>query len=602
MKKYNKILAAALLALAGISLSACGTTNDIKADVFGTTMQSQSPVLDTAAGQKPLYDRAYDQAKNYFVPEYPVRGAVIAATLQSSKELAGFFTRLQKGQHYDTIVLLTPADVSAFSGSNGAAGTFGAVVGDYAYKTPYGLIQPPADLLQKIQNDKISPVSETVAKREAWPGMLAPFVVRSFPGTTFLPVFVDENAGDAVNEKLAEWLNTNLPQDSLVLAQTVSKTSADQNVADFQLKFIENVLENFDTAKLQTLPLNSAAAVDVLEKYLGLRQAWKMQNQFMDPQSGDFISFSMDGPLYPGRSAFIVAFGDLMFDRAVRSLMDSHTMDYPFQLMDLSYLKSNDILVANLEGPIAKKRVVTAKTIAFRFDPDIVPLLQKYFFDALSQANNHAYDMGITGYNDSFNFLTAAGIKPFGDPKQLDDHSVATFDVGSQKIAFLGLEEVVYKIDDAAAVAKIRELTAQGYKVIPFLHWGIEYQHRPNDRQQQLAHEFIDAGAVAVIGCHPHVVQTFETYKNRPIFYSLGNGIFDQYFSADTQEGLSVALIISNDQLQIYFLPIKIEQSQFRLMTADERTAFLQKYITWGSYETEAEREDILNGKLVVSL
>ena len=297
---------------------------------------------------------------------------------------------------------------------------------------------------------------------------------------------------------------------------------------------------------------------------------------------------------------FLTAFGDIMLDRLVRTYMDRNGLDYPFAKMDIGYLLANNILVANLEGPIAKKRIKTSKSIAFRFDPDIVPLLQKYYFDALSAANSHARDMGQPGLDDSFDLLNATSIKLFGDPGKVVDRSVAKFD--ANKIAFLGLEEVVYKIDTAAAIAKIKELTAQGYKVIPFLHRGIEYQHKPNKRQQQLAHEFIDAGAFAVIGAHPHVVQTYETYKNHPIFYSLGNAIFDQDFSPDTQEGLSIGMIINPDQIEIYFFPIKIIHSQMQLMNENERSEFLKRFVTYGEYATEVERQQIAQGHLSIPL
>jgi len=58
-------------------------------------------------------------------------------------------------------------------------------------------------------------------------------------------------------------------------------------------------------------------------------------------------------------------------------------------------------------------------------------------------------------------------------------------------------------------------------------HWGIEYQSEPNERQVSLAHQMIDAGADAVVGSHPHVLQGTERYKGKFIIYSLGNFLFD---------------------------------------------------------------------------
>jgi len=575
-------------------LYGCSAGSNMKADILEANLTDTIPtqqfeVMEVMSGQKLLYDKAYNKAKNYYSPEEPVYGAVLAANLKSKEEIAGFFKRLEKKQHYQTIVLLTTVKSQQK-----------AVAGNWGYKTPYGTLYPPANVLQNIDGGTFVKVDEALTKKEAWPAVIAPFVAKSFGKAEFLPVFVNEDATGSDTEILATWLHENLPKDTLVIAQTVAKPSVDPAVAEFQLKFTKNVLENFDNEKISTMPLRNTEAVEVLQKYLFKRKAQKMQNQFMDTQTGHFLSFSMEGPVYQSRSVFTVAFGDVMLDRLVRTHMNNNSPDYPFEKMDFSYLNNNDILIANLEGPIAKKKIQTSKEIAFRFNPDIVPVLQKYSFDALSEANNHAVDMGWTGFDDTFELLAPTGIKVFGHPKEIEARSVASFEIQEQKIAFLGLEDVAYKIDAEKAVAKIKELTEQGYKVIPFLHWGVEYQHKPNNRQRDLAHKFIDAGAVAVIGAHPHVIQTYETYNNRPIFYSLGNAIFDQYFSKDTQEGLSTALIVSNDQIEIYFLPIKLDKSQFRLMTGDERTEFLKRFVEYGEYRSEEERQNILSGKLTL--
>ncbi|MFO0781038.1 MAG: AmmeMemoRadiSam system protein B [Candidatus Gracilibacteria bacterium] len=565
MKKIT-IFSTVCLVIAVIALGGCGKNSSMKADVMD--------------GMK---------AKNYYAPEEAVRGVVFGTNLKNSAEVAGFFRRLEKEQQYSTIVLLSAAKIN---------GNEQALMGSSPYETPYGKVQPDLQLAEKFPQM----VSNEHIKKEAWPEILSPYLAKSFPQVKFIPVIINENATSGDKENLAAWLDENLPADSLVIAQTVPKTSHDPVVAEFQLKFTKSVLENFDLTKLELLPLNNAATVEVLQRYLSKRKAQKMQNQFMDPATGNFISFSMDGPVYASRTVALVAFGDIMLDRLVRSQMNSHGLNYPFEKMDNAYLKSNDILVANLEGPVAKKKMQTSKSIAFRFNPDVVPVLQQNHFDALSEANNHAADMGWTGFNDTFELLGPTGIKVFGNPKEIENRSVATFEIQGQKIAFLGLEEVIYTIDDAKAVEKIKELSAQGYKVIPFLHWGVEYQHKPNNRQRDLAHKFIDAGAYAVIGAHPHVVQTYETYHGHPIFYSLGNAIFDQYFSKDTQEGLSVAMLMSDDQIEIFFLPIKIDRSQFRLAGTEERTEFLKRFADYGEYGSEEERQNILAGKITLVL
>ena len=124
--------------------------------------------------------------------------------------------------------------------------------------------------------------------------------------------------------------------------------------------------------------------------------------------------------------------------------------------------------------------------------------------------------------------------------------------------------------------------------LILILHWGEEYQLKILDSQQELAHKLIDAGADLIIGSHPHVVQEIEQYKSprqkinsggesNLIFYSLGNFIFDQYFSQETQEGLAVGLEIYPEKLIFRLFPIQSYLSQPFLMNQEEAKEFLKE-------------------------
>ena len=81
-------------------------------------------------------------------------------------------------------------------------------------------------------------------------------------------------------------------------------------------------------------------------------------------------------------------------------------------------------------------------------------------------------------------------------------------------------------------VEEIEKVKNKSDFVVVYTHWGLEYHLRESESQKNLAHMFVDAGADVIIGSHPHVVQPIEIYKEKVIFYSLGNLVFDQYFSA----------------------------------------------------------------------
>jgi poly-gamma-glutamate synthesis protein (capsule biosynthesis protein) len=429
-----------------------------------------------------------------------------------------------------------------------------------------------------------------------------------FPDSKLIPVFISNKAGSVDAEITAYLLKTYLPEPGLVLAFAEFKADSNPAINEFQQAFTAAVLGNFDFNSLNKLPVENPVILETLGRYLNFQKAGQSTpaqittaDESQNNSASEYFLFKDGVKPNNSRDVYMVIFGDVMLGRYVRTLMNANTLDYPFQKMDQEYLRVNDILLANLEGPIAKNSINTSKSIAFRFMPDVAPLLKKYYFDVLSLANNHTYDMGTNGYKDSREILTKEGIQVFGDPREISDLSVAKVMVQNQKIAFIGLEEVVFKINDEKAVEKIKELVTEGYKVMPVIHWGIEYTHKPNKRQQDLAHKLIDAGAFAIIAHHPHVVQAYETYKGHPVFYSLGNAIFDQYWSAETQEGLSLAMSFNDNSFKIYLLPIKIDRSQMRLMNDDEKKVFLEKFAGYGNF-SDAEKQAILNGRIDLTL
>jgi len=91
-----------------------------------------------------------------------------------------------------------------------------------------------------------------------------------------------------------------------------------------------------------------------------------------------------------------------------------------------------------------------------------------------------------------------------------------------------------------------------------------------------LAGKIVDAGADIIMGHHPHVVCEIEIIKGKPVFYSLGNFIFDQQFLPETKEGLAIGLTISTDKLTFRLFPIKNQSGQPILMDQNETELFLK--------------------------
>jgi poly-gamma-glutamate capsule biosynthesis protein CapA/YwtB (metallophosphatase superfamily) len=169
--------------------------------------------------------------------------------------------------------------------------------------------------------------------------------------------------------------------------------------------------------------------------------------------------------------------------------------------------------------------------------------------------------------------------------------------VNVKKIAIVGLDLFDHNFEQEKTKEIFDAVKPYSDYRIAFIHWGTEYTAQPQDKQKEIAHQIIDLGADIILGHHPHVVQSVEIYNNKPIFYSLGNFVFDQYFSKETQEGLGVQIKLLPYQIQYELLPINIAKSQPQFMQGDDKEKFLN-YLAKISDLDENISNQIKNGYL----
>jgi len=225
-------------------------------------------------------------------------------------------------------------------------------------------------------------------------------------------------------------------------------------------------------------------------------------------------------------------------------------------------LKQADITIGNLECVVGTTGEPEDKPFVLRANPRVLPVLQKYF-SAVSLANNHTGDYGPKALSKMLELLDEASLKHFGAGKEIRSaHEPIIFEVKGKRIAVLGFDIFLPRsfeaLDDRPGtawgepdyiVADIKR-AKDFYRadvVITYPHWGWEGEKTASQNQVQLAHLMIDSGADAVVGGHPHVTQNIENYKGKPIFYSLGNFIFDGFDTVDTTTGWALEIMINPD-------------------------------------------------------
>jgi poly-gamma-glutamate synthesis protein (capsule biosynthesis protein) len=221
-----------------------------------------------------------------------------------------------------------------------------------------------------------------------------------------------------------------------------------------------------------------------------------------------------------------------------------------------------DLVVGNLECVVATCGREEEKSWTFRADPRVIPLLTRYF-DAVSVANNHSGDFGKDALAEQCNLLDEARLPYFGGGRdRAEAHRPVILKRHGLRIAFLGYNDFpprdfeagehtpgVAWIDEPTIVAAIRELKQRQKAdvVIPFMHWGDEGETQPNRDQMDLARKMIDAGADVIIGAHPHVIQSVGCHRGKPIFYSLGNFVFDDFDDPICYESYVLRLTINRE-------------------------------------------------------
>ncbi len=260
----------------------------------------------------------------------------------------------------------------------------------------------------------------------------------------------------------------------------------------------------------------------------------------------------------------IMVGGDVTFDRGIRAVGQRNGYDSLFDSSITSLFKKADIVAVNLEGPITSnpsKTLVNGKTtdsFTFTSATEGALALAQAGVTIVSLANNHTDNFGFSGFTETQKWLSEAGIQWFGNPWNSTSSKMSTVELvdGNSPIAtlvhkngftvaFVGYHSFQLGID--RVVAEIKRVSGPDVFTIVMPHWGEEYISTSSERMKSQARAFIAAGADAIIGAHPHVIMNQEWVGAVPIYYSVGNLLFDQYFSPEVMKGNLVELHLIKD-------------------------------------------------------
>ena len=365
---------------------------------------------------------------------------------------------------------------------------------------------------------------------------------------------------------------------------------------------------------------------------IGARRTWWLAAALLATVSGiAFAAYLLTRPklatpeklvsdvpsLTPGEQS-IVLVGDVMpWDRAAPYL-EQHGAGYPFR-STLPLLRSAELAILNLEGPVAEQSPKAAKEFSYRIPPWTLAGMVEAGFNAVSLANNHSLDCGPAGLGETFTRLAAVNLAVFGagvDPAEA--YSPRVLALGKLRVALIGFvaPETMY-FDSKAAEADpgdvaatetlerslgagpgrpgvavltrerlvqvVEKAKATSDLVVLFVHWGIRYHQAPSPYQRELARAAIDAGVDLVVGHHAHTWQPIESYRNRAIVYGLGNFAFGSR-NRRAREGLVVRAIVSAKQVT------RLELYPLLTLNRDSRVSYQPKVMAGASARSLLER------------
>ena len=304
---------------------------------------------------------------------------------------------------------------------------------------------------------------------------------------------------------------------------------------------------------------------------------WPLTAELPAPSAADAFDPATTWTLFAG--------GDIMLDRGVYLTLKKKGADFPFDGgmaeitgrckncsplgWDTPYTRRTggagvvrdlvqgaDIAAANFENPAPDNPRFHASGTNFSADPRYIDGLANAGIDYVSLANNHIRDAGAAGLLQTIRNVTKRGIKVSGAGKDLAAaRKPAILEAAGTKVAILGYDAIAGGYHASATKVGSAGLSAKAVKadvaaarkagadvVIVYPHWGTEYDPTPFANQKNLAEMIIDSGADMVIGNHAHWAGAMEVYKGKPIWYALGNFVFDQTWSEPTMEGITLEL------------------------------------------------------------
>ena len=280
------------------------------------------------------------------------------------------------------------------------------------------------------------------------------------------------------------------------------------------------------------------------------------------------------------RKTSIIFTGDIGFDRYMARKWED---DCLISTRLSEFLQSGDHVCINVEGALIDAEDDGSRGVFFHtMNPNAVTVFKKMRADIWSIGNNHTMDAGEKGVVSTIGYAERCGARAFGAGRNIDEASAPIYLDEAGGIGIFGVSYMaecipatessagVFRWDDMERIEKrIREIKSRCRWCIIVAHGGEEFAPMPNPYTRDRYLKYIEMGADAVVGHHPHVPENYEIIGDgKPVFYSLGNFIFDtdyQRVHRYTDTGVVLKLELSEDEMTFSAVGTQINRETERV-------------------------------------
>ena len=495
-----------------------------------------------------------------------IKAGVISHHFLAKELIADFYNKIGN-KNIDTIFLVSPDHYNKFFPSGVIAYTSSST-----WQTPFGNLYANKDIVNSLIKQRQIESNDSAVGLEHGIYIEIPFIKNFFPNAKIVPLVLNSATASDNFSELGTELKNLAGDNSILIVSSDFSHDISAKTAGLNDKDSIKILKDLQTEKIKDINSDCTRCIFVLSGFLENAQNYKFnlidnKNSFdysEDPLAGsghskDSVTSYVSGFWSERKDIQILFVGDLMFDRGIRYYAQKNgSNEYIFDKI-YSLLVNNDLVLANLEGPITDEKSVSAGTAIgsknnyfFTFDPSVAETLYRENIKLVGLANNHILNFGQEGLNSTKKYLSEASISYFGAP---EGNRTIIKEMSGIKIAFISYNQFYgnQNLEEKSVLENIEKNKSEADFVIVFCHWGVEYDTEPIDSIKDLAHKFIDQGADLVVGSHPHVIVPMETYNGKRIYYSLGNFIFDQYFDQNVRNGMGLILKIDLQTKQLQF-------------------------------------------------